>query len=306
MPSITISDGYTFNNWGPVTTTFTAPASCATAGDILIQVNTSFPVADYWAQCSTDSGHGCIPTGTVSPPITLDSNPSAIYDYPYYSPGLYCPSGWATVGVAARDGDRSPSLSGILSVSSTTKDSRLYDDYATWKSPATMLPELLDPSETLVMCCPSSMTAIIGFGCYSTVSDYAVTTGCLRILDESNIGTSTKTYAVNGTTSTDLLVIMTASYPDTTETTTFDPSELDRLVALSVMPILPLVHHQSDIKTTGTSGAAFTKATSTSTLAATSNSAARVAPKVNSWDGLGGVLGVSLAAIVLGAAMIFQ
>lgn len=150
------------------------------------------------------------------------------------------------------------------------------------------------------------MTANIKLGCYSAVSDLDVTTACLRILDESDIGTSTKTYAVNGTTSTDLLIVMTASYPDIVSTTTFASSELDRLGAISVMPMLPLVHHQSDIKTTGTAGAASTKATSTSTSAATSNSAVRLAPNVNSWDGLGGILGVSLAAIVLGAAIFFQ
>lgn len=156
MPSITITDGYTFNNWGPVTTTFTAPASCATASNFLIGHNTSFPFFNLATQCSTDGGHGCIPTGTVSPPLTLDPNPSVIYDFPYYSPGLYCPSGWATVGVAARDGDKSPTSSGVLSISSSTiTDSRLIEvDFATFKNPATMLPELLDPSETLVVCCP--------------------------------------------------------------------------------------------------------------------------------------------------------
>lgn len=156
MPSITISDGYTFNNRGPVTTTFTAPASCTTAGDIKIGVNTSFPFFNYWAQCSTDGAYGCTPTGTITPSLTLDPNPNVIYDYAFYSPGLYCPSGWATVGVAARDGDKPASLSGVLSVSTTTTtDSSLDDDArATWKNPATMLPELLDSGETLVMCCP--------------------------------------------------------------------------------------------------------------------------------------------------------
>jgi hypothetical protein len=43
MPSITITDGYTFSNWGPLTTTFTAPVSCATAtGNYMIGANSRF------------------------------------------------------------------------------------------------------------------------------------------------------------------------------------------------------------------------------------------------------------------------
>lgn len=142
------------------------------------------------------------------------------------------------------------------------------------------------------------MTAHLDVGCYSTVSHVDATTGCLRMIPESDIGASTKTVIVDGTTSTDLLVVLTASYPGTTETTTFASSELDGLGAVSVIDILPMVHHKSDLRTTGTAGAASTDATSTS------NSAARPSPKGNSWDGLCGILGVSLTSIVLGAAVI--
>lgn len=156
MPSITVSDGNTFKNWGPVTTTFTAPASCSTAGDFLIGNTTDFPLYDYATQCSTYGDYGCTPTGTFFPSLTIESNLTKMDDnIPYYSPGLYCPSGWATVGVAARDGDKTTSLSGILGVSTTTTTSDSWLDYLPKVgNPLTMLAELLDPGETLVMCCP--------------------------------------------------------------------------------------------------------------------------------------------------------
>lgn len=144
------------------------------------------------------------------------------------------------------------------------------------------------------------MTAHLDVGCYSTVSHFDATTGCLRMIPESDIGASTKTVIMDGTTSTDRLIVLTASSPGTTETKTFASSESDRLGAVSVIGILPLVHHESDVKATGTVGGASTDATSTS------NCAARPGPKGNSWDGLCGVLGVSLASIVLGAAVILQ
>ncbi|KAJ5511281.1 hypothetical protein N7453_003384 [Penicillium expansum] len=320
MPSITVSDGNTFKNWGPVTTTFTAPASCSTAGDFLIGNTTDFPLYDYATQCSTYGDYGCTPTGTFSPSLTIESNLTKMDDnIPYYSPGLYCPSGWATVGVAARDGDKTTSLSGILGVSTTTTTSDSWLDYLPKVgNPLTMLAELLDPGETLVMCCPSSMTADIRIGCYTNVSDIDVVTACYRFINALDTSTLTKTYDVNGTTSTGLLVVTTAPQTVSIGTTIFGSSQLDELGGMTLLPMLSLVHHQSDLKATGTAEAGSAEATSTSnsatnsnsattsSSAATSNSAARAGPNVNSWDGLGAVLGVSLAAIVLGAAVVLQ
>lgn len=155
MPSITVADGYTFNNLGPVTTTFTVPASCATGtGDYMIGINTSFPFFQYAVQCSTSGFRDCIPTGTVSQPTILDLNPNTMYDQAYYSPGLDCPSGWATVGIASRDGGKSLTSSGVLSPPSSTTTYFEPTGIARWENPVTLLAEILDPSETLVMCCP--------------------------------------------------------------------------------------------------------------------------------------------------------
>ena len=108
MPSISIIDDITFSNWGPITTTFTPPASCVTGTNNILVAYTipSFDTA-FDTQCSSIGGWDCIPTGTDSKAaITgtiFDPNPTGEFQENYYSPGLYCPAGWATVGIAARD-----------------------------------------------------------------------------------------------------------------------------------------------------------------------------------------------------------
>jgi hypothetical protein len=189
MPSITTTDGYTFSNLGPVTTTFTAPASCSTAiNNYGIGTSDLLPGFVYNVQCTRGGYNGCLPTGTV-------------------------------------------------------------------------------PDE--------------------------------------DIGIKTKTVVVNGTTSTDFLVAITDTHPVTSVTTTFAAEDVSDYGAVSMQPMLHLVHRQSDLKATGTIEAGSTAAAST-TATSTSNSAARVVSRTNSWDGLGGVLGVSVAAMILGAAIVFQ
>lgn len=155
MPSVTTIDGYTFNNWGPVTTTFTPPASCATSTAYIEigLIRSDTPYFMYDQQCSTIGYWDCIPSGTESKAAitasTVGSNPKDAFQAVYFSPGLYCPSGWATVGIAASEGS-TLSASGILSTASPT----YYPDIPEFENPATLILDLLDPSETVVMCCP--------------------------------------------------------------------------------------------------------------------------------------------------------
>ncbi|KAJ5387208.1 hypothetical protein N7509_009749 [Penicillium cosmopolitanum] len=284
MPSISITEGYTFTNWGPLTTTFTAPASCATAtGNYMIGLNTTAPVLEYAMQCSTAGYGDCIPSGTVSDFTTSNDNPKTIYDQAYLSPGLYCPSGWATKGIAVRDADKSLSTSGVLS--SVTRVS-MPTFIPQWENPVTLFLDLLDPSETLVICCPDSMTADIAFGCYSTVSDYKITEGCMRDIPATDLGTSTETIISEGSTSKQLINIITGTQPITVATRTFSPSEASRLVAVSVMPMLSLVHHQSDLPSA-----------ISSQTASPSSSATRVAPNGIIWGGLGSFLATYLVVV---------
>ncbi|KAJ5520997.1 hypothetical protein N7463_001450 [Penicillium fimorum] len=292
--SITVAKGITFTNWGPVTTTFTAPASCTSGLNYYgIGLTELFPDCSFQAQCTQTDYNGCVPTGTVS-----EISAHVPFVQTYYSPGLYCPSEWKTAGVAARHGDKTVSMSGVFTMAGLTETEPWATDMASSENAFTVLAELLDSSETLVLCCPSSMTADIDNGCYSVVPDYKVTTACGVFFPASAFSTSTETYTVNGTTSLGLYPILSDPHRSTIITTTIAASETSTLGAVSYMPMLRLIHHQSDLKATGTAEAGSTTATSTS------NSAARVAPNVTSQGGLGGILGASLAAIALGAVMV--
>ncbi|KAJ6014256.1 hypothetical protein N7540_008847 [Penicillium herquei] len=303
MPSITVTDGYTFSNWGPLTTTFTPPPSCVTGTkNVGIAMEARPSAIEYDLQCSSVPDWDCVPSGTQSDYSKTasipDPDPSEIFGAAFYSPGLYCPSGWATVGVAARD-EKSISASGILS----TTASPIYEAYfPEFENPATLIMDLLDPSETAVMCCPSSMTADLDAGCYSTLPDYKPSVGCYELIPITDLGEATKTVTVNGTTHHQLVQTLVNTLPMTSsETTTFDDYDLSTLVGVTWMPMVTLIHQEKDFeaKATGSVGSS-----ATSQPAATSSSAARRAPALSLWDGLIPVIGVSLAAMGLGAAII--
>ncbi|GLI80093.1 hypothetical protein PoHVEF18_008443 [Penicillium ochrochloron] len=128
--------------------------------------------------------------------------------------------------------------------------SRLPTKFAKFGSPSSLLIDLLDPSETLVICCPSSRTADVAFGCYSIVPEYKLTEGCERLLPREDLGTSTKAVVVDQTTTEELLTI-TATHPIVASTTTFGAMAASELVGASVTPMLSLVRHQSDLHETG-------------------------------------------------------
>ena len=120
----------------------------------------------------------------------------------------------------------------------------------------------------------------------------------MDLLPYLDVDTSTKTEVVHGTTTVALLDVVTGTYPLSPSTTTFNSKEASYLVAVSVMPMLPLVRHQSDLSKTASGITATPHATSTS------NADAKVALNKPSWDGLGFVFGISAAAMVLGAAIV--
>ncbi|KAJ5703154.1 hypothetical protein N7488_010702 [Penicillium malachiteum] len=305
MPSITVTDGYTFNNWGPITTTFTPPPSCVTeTNNIQIAIKSKPSIIDYASQCSINPAWGCIPSGTQSDysktASILDFGIEQVFETAYYSPGLYCPSGWATVGVAARK-DKTISASGVLSITA----SPFYDNYfPEFESPATLLLSLLDPSETAVVCCPSSMTADLS-GCYSTLPDYKPTVGCYELIPMTDLAAATKTVTVNGTTHYHVLQTLVNTLPMTSAyTTTFDDDDRSTLVGVTYVPMVTMIHQQRDFEATGTGSVSSGGSSGTSQPAATSSSAARCAQAASLWDVLIPVIGVSLAAMGLGAAII--
>lgn len=141
---------YTFTNLGPLTTTFTPAPSCSASNRIglgYLQPESGDVVIELLGQCTSQFDYftGCIPSTTTksmttpTPTFTATSY-EGIEEYmenmidwagggAYYSPGLYCPSGWTTVGMAARDASSSLTSSGILvPTPSTTTTKHSADD----------------------------------------------------------------------------------------------------------------------------------------------------------------------------------
>lgn len=159
MPNVTVSGAanawMTFANYGPVTTTYTPPPTCtATDKYRLGAITYGHPVYDFaQVACPSTADWDCVPSGTASASITAPVNADGqryVAAGGYYSPGLYCPSGWATVGLMARDASSSLSSSGVLSASHTNSAMEM----PAAVDPATYLAGLLKPSETVALCCP--------------------------------------------------------------------------------------------------------------------------------------------------------
>lgn len=108
----------------------------------------------------------------------------------------------------------------------------------------------------------------------------------MRDIPATDLGTSTETIISEGSTSKQLINIITGTQPITVATRTFSPSEASRLVAVSVMPMLSLVHHQSDLPSA-----------ISSQTASPSSSATRVAPNGIIWGGLGSFLATYLVVV---------
>ena len=140
MPSATSFSGYNLLNNGPLTTAFTAPATCSTAF-VMLGLATD-PAAVQWdAQCDWVPPADCNPSGSVIQSIisAQNNNAAAADVIVYHSPGLVCPSGWATVGAAAKLNPMSTSTSGAFNPSVPLLD---------------VFMSALDPGETAILCCP--------------------------------------------------------------------------------------------------------------------------------------------------------
>jgi hypothetical protein len=156
MPTATSLSGFSLTNNGPLTTTFTAPASCSTAYETMLGAATDPTDIQWRAQCLWLPPADCNPAGSVIQSIDSSaegSNPDAGMILVYHSPGLICPPSpsWATVGAAAKLNPTSTSISGAFTQ---------YDAIVTGSQFPFFEPELdvflaaLDPGETGIGCCP--------------------------------------------------------------------------------------------------------------------------------------------------------
>lgn len=152
--------GITLVNNGPLTTTFTAPSSCATQSEFLEFISApDETIATYSSKTYS------VP-GRVIGPISCGGTYGACYpsgealdnwgtsSLAYFSPAYVCPDGWTTAGVLQAGPE--PTGSGVFDPDAwpTSADNGhfqqfLFRDYYA---------SILGQSETMAYCCPRSVS----------------------------------------------------------------------------------------------------------------------------------------------------
>ncbi|KAK6077034.1 hypothetical protein SCUP515_05217 [Seiridium cupressi] len=270
MPTSTLS-GWAFHNYGPLTTTYTAPASCFTEptnielGRSIKGSDNSSTLAIFGGTCAAPSSTGvsigdCLPSGSEYDKAyaALDTNnPAAGFTIDYYSPGLFCPSGYETVGVASKTGGGSITSSGSAFVLPSAVTIRASGAYNLGRNPApNVLLQGLNDGETAVICCPSSYTVSIAGYCWSPLPSYPVPTeACAREIPPEDVDYTTEVLSIFGTTITANVITYVSTSPITeTHTEIFSTSE--DWTAVTFAPFVTLIHNGADASQATTSSAA--------------------------------------------------
>ncbi|KAL4816969.1 hypothetical protein BDW67DRAFT_184423 [Aspergillus spinulosporus] len=337
---------YSYTNLGPITTTFTPAPACTASNQVSIgyvdeYFNGVNVYAAYGVQCtSTVDYFDCIPTTTPEPTSTATASDDDYDELPwvgygvYYSPGLYCPKGWKTVGMAGRDASSVLTSSGVL-VPTTTRSSRTrtatptpygddyydyYDDdyYDDYVDPASVMKSMLESKQTMALCCPDFMTADANGACYSIVPSYTPTTGCQVVTgfnyeygETTTTYTKTYTYSDDKGSETDVITrVDTYDIPTATEitvhtyTTTLVSYDKESMTAMYIMPVVTLLYHESDLENAAKETAAA-KAEAEASETATNAANSLLGRNGHSmWEGVGSVVGIWIAAMALGSALV--
>ncbi|KAK8010057.1 hypothetical protein PG990_009022 [Apiospora arundinis] len=264
MPSTTSLGPHSFYNAGPLTTTYTAPASCATVNtDHLMMGHRTAPDHFRYGVCAFDQGD-CVPSGGALDSQNAKNGFRANSRFDYFSPGLHCPHGWATVGVATRNAEGVITSSGpafTFASSTVTVD----EDHtsSTFRSTSTAILEsdmgsfaypgrhgllaAMDRGETAVMCCPSSMTAnALNAPCFAALPSAEVRTKVCFAGDVSDYLRVSTQVSIFGTTVSAYLHLIPSTGGIPTITSTISSSERSELIAYTVVPMVALVHRASD------------------------------------------------------------
>ncbi|KAF5235735.1 hypothetical protein FANTH_11615 [Fusarium anthophilum] len=165
MPTATTYFGIGLINNGPLTTTYTPPASCitATTDQIFFAHPDSITIGYGAPTCETTSMGKCLPSDSSG--SNYDKLSSYLNDHggediiDYYSPGIACPEGWTTAGILAHGNQ-----TGSVEKRGVFRQTRIAPPGVSFINP-TMLVErvwldALTPSETLAYCCPRRFPAV--------------------------------------------------------------------------------------------------------------------------------------------------
>jgi hypothetical protein len=250
MPTVTSISLENLINLGPLTTTYTAPASCATlANNVWLSTkgDTGFPFVPDCNTLTSTLGP-CLPSGSAIDAryAAYSGSPSREFQINYFSPGIHCPSAWTTVGVAEKNSAGTLSSSGVF----TSPPALVYNDaYVRYPRPVLFM-SLLEPKETAVVCCPSGFTASQDV-CISDMPTVKFSTGCAQVIPTVDYSFITTTITSPQTTATANIFTLTATSPVTESiTTSFSPSETSNWVAVSILPMVTLVHQATDLPAT--------------------------------------------------------
>ncbi|KAH8646094.1 hypothetical protein BX600DRAFT_477139 [Xylariales sp. PMI_506] len=288
MPSVTSLSEWTFTNVGPLTTTWTAPQSCVTQPAVYLAPKAFPDEALYGSVCQDTSTFGaCYPGGAtqIDAIASADENVLIGGHIPYYSPGLYCPDKYSTVGIAIKDGNGTlisssglyaPTTEGTMTIGpgpqtytetetawSVQNFTSTHTTVFTTTATSTFAPdsnpywnvfmEALAPSETAVVCCPSGYSANFWGACYSNVprTSYTASTACARFItgDGKNNGFKTMnvTFTYDGApVTTEAEIQTTTSVPLETETAPIPAGTyLDEITGIVFAPAATLVRTAS-------------------------------------------------------------
>ncbi|KAF4337764.1 hypothetical protein FBEOM_8361 [Fusarium beomiforme] len=265
MPTITRYFGVGLVNNGPLTTTYTPPASCTTVTtDHIVFANASYLPAVYGAPtCETSSMGDCLPSGSYDKHQSEWRKNGGQGTLDYYSPGVVCPKGWTTAGTLAH-GDKTGSAekSGIFTFTRSIAPGVQYIEHNLQLEKLWL--EALGPSETLAYCCPSGWVSGIRGGCYSSIEPLesaSYSTLCNLQVPRSAIHAVTTVEA--SSMSNYIWSAATAELSTFTEAISALPTGIrdDGIAIVRHFPAVKLVYKESDLKSSGEGGKSDDKET---------------------------------------------
>ncbi|KAK1671857.1 hypothetical protein BDP55DRAFT_731933 [Colletotrichum godetiae] len=255
MPLTELSQ-HAITNLGPLTTAFTAPASCATSSlGLYLAFESAFPdrVQPFYRQkCEVPDYGECFPSGAVfddmrSAAITGRSDRAGTIAY--FSPASSCPDQYTTAGVAAKNAEGAVSSSGVFvpPFVRVPFGSGHMSDRLVANPLVNVFMEALDRNETAVVCCPDGYTVGFNGGCFSQVPESVygpTTTVCLRNTDPKAVSWVNATFTYNNTVASGLVYsYLATSYEVTTQTRTFTGALSDSLIPVASKPAVTMVYN---------------------------------------------------------------
>ncbi|KAL0932782.1 uncharacterized protein CTRU02_211745 [Colletotrichum truncatum] len=315
MPTVTSTSQVAITNIGPLTTVFTAPASCATASPNLWLAITQdeFPsrVAPFYKRdCIVPKLGECYASGKKLDDAyasVQSVGTSDIGTIAYFSPASACPDSHTTVGVASKGNDGNITSSGIFmptAVASSEDSRRLLFGQ---NPPLNLLMQVLDKNETAVICCPQDYTIDFqGGACYSSVplSMYGERTACYLGRNPDDYTAITATFTYNNSAVAGVVWSITVpSQSFSTVTTTLTESAItESFYAVVAKPAYTLIHGgaAASVQPTTDDAAATGTAAPTQTGANAANSLRMMA---TSGGGVGVLATVWAFAALAGVAL---